>query len=103
MPYIKPEDRVHFVDMRAAFADALLYVEDSAPAGVLNFAITSLVDEYLASAVRESDDLTAPGYALYNEVVGVLECAKLELYRRLAAPYEDRKIAANGDVYTVGR
>jgi len=34
--------------------------------------------------------------------VGVLECAKLELYRRIAAPYEDEKIVETGDVYTVG-
>ena len=34
-----------------------------------------------------------------GNLVGVLECAKLELYRRLAAPYEDLKIEDNGDVY----
>jgi len=31
--------------------------------------------------------------------VGVLECAKMELYRRVAAPYEDKKKEENGDVY----
>jgi hypothetical protein len=30
--------------------------------------------------------------------MGVLESAKLELYRRKIAPYEDDKIAENGDV-----
>lgn len=61
-------------------------------AGELNYAITRMVDDYLAArgGVR---------YAHLNEVIGVLECAKLELYRRLAAPYEDCKIAENGDVY----
>jgi len=44
---------------------------------------------------------TAEGYTTYNEVVGVLECAKLEMYRRAVAPYEDEKIAENGDVYGV--
>jgi hypothetical protein len=34
------------------------------------------------------------------DVVGALECAKLELYRRLAAPYEDQKIKLNGDAYS---
>jgi hypothetical protein len=28
----------------------------------------------------------------------VLECAKLELYRMIAAPYEDKKRLANGPV-----
>jgi hypothetical protein len=32
-------------------------------------------------------------------MIGVLECAKLELYRRVAAPYEDAKCEDNGDVY----
>lgn len=60
--------------------------------GELNYAITRLVDEYLIQkgGIR---------YAHLNEVVGALECAKLELYRRVAAPYEDQKIAEAGDVY----
>jgi len=37
---------------------------------------------------------------LVATVTGVLECAKLELYRRIAAPYEDTKIEENGDVYS---
>lgn len=60
--------------------------------GELNYAVTRLVDGYLArkGGIR---------YAHLNEIVGVLECAKLELYRRLAAPYEDRKREEAGDVY----
>jgi hypothetical protein len=38
-------------------------------------------------------------YAAIADVVTVLETAKLEFYRRVAAPYEDRKVAENGDVY----
>jgi hypothetical protein len=38
-------------------------------------------------------------YAHLNEVIGAIECAKLELYRRVAAPYEDLKISEAGDVY----
>ena len=64
--------------------------------GELNYLISRLIDSYLVSkgALR---------YAHINEVVGVLECAKLELYRRLAAPYEDGKLKERGDVYSVGR
>ncbi len=81
MPYIAPEDR-----------ERLEGGGLPETAGELNYAITRLVDEYLMrkGGVR---------YAHLNEVVGVLECAKLELYRRLAAPYEDRKIEESGDVY----
>lgn len=84
MPYIEPVDR-----------DALESGE-VAPrtAGELNFVLTRLVDDYV-----ERNGLR---YATLNEVVGVLECAKLELYRRLAAPYEDRKRQENGEVYRSG-
>jgi hypothetical protein len=43
-------------------------------------------------------------YTNINAVIGVLECVKLELYRRLAASYEDKKVVENGDIpeYSVG-
>jgi hypothetical protein len=62
-------------------------------AGELNYMISSLLDEYLTENGRN--------YANINEVIGVLECAKLEIYRRVAAPYEDEKIDQNGDVFDV--
>lgn len=37
-------------------------------------------------------------YKDFNELIGVLESAKLEFYRRKVAPYEDKKIASSGDV-----
>ena len=40
-------------------------------------------------------------YSEINSVIGVLECAKMELYRRIAAPYEDKKCEENGDVYSI--
>ena len=88
MPYVDADARAHLD-------------EGGKPrnAGELNYAITKLVDAYLARSSQEDGRLR---YAHLNEAMGVLECAKLELYRRIAAPYEDRKIAASGDVYTVG-
>ncbi len=61
-------------------------------AGELNYAITRMVDAYIQAngGIR---------YARINEVIGVLECAKLEAYRRIAGPYEDIKISESGDVY----
>ncbi len=81
MPYIKSERR-----------KAILAGAKPQDAGELNFAITGLVDNYL----QEKGGLR---YAHLNEAIGALDCAKLELYRRVAAPYEDNKIAENGDVY----
>lgn len=57
--------------------------------GELNYAITRLC--YLNRGEGR--------YADYNRLIGVLECAKLEFYRRVVASYEDEKIEANGDVY----
>ena len=35
----------------------------------------------------------------YCMMIGVLECAKLEFYRKHIAKYEEEKIIENGDVY----
>lgn len=59
--------------------------------GELNYAITTLVVSY-----TNSKSLC---YNTINEVVGALDCAKIEYYRRLAVPYENKKIEINGDVY----
>lgn len=82
MPYINGEDR-----------PALEYGEIvPITSGELNFLITVTVDNFLSYRGRNYDTI--------NEVIGVLECAKLELYRRIAAPYEDIKMEQNGDVYS---
>jgi len=60
-------------------------------AGELNFALTLLVAEYIQRK--------GLNYQNINDVMGALEGAKAEFYRRVAAPYEDTKIQQNGDVY----
>lgn len=59
--------------------------------GELNYFITKVILKYWGKE--------EPNYADYNEVVGVLEAIKLELYRRVISKYEDKKIKENGDVY----
>lgn len=59
-------------------------------AGPLNYLITRLVLRWIGSN---------PSYERLNGAIGVLECAKQELYRRVVAPYEDAKREENGDVY----
>lgn len=41
---------------------------------------------------------TCFSYSDYKDFIGELEAAKLEIYRRQIAPYEDKKIKENGDV-----
>lgn len=59
--------------------------------GELNYLITEDIIQYL-----EENGLN---YTTINTIVGALESAKLEFYRRIAGPYEDGKIRENGDVY----
>jgi hypothetical protein len=59
--------------------------------GELNFAITTLLVEY---TMRKG-----LFYSTINDVMGAVEGAKAEYYRRVAAPYEDTKREKNGDVY----
>jgi hypothetical protein len=37
-------------------------------------------------------------YTEMQHVIGTLECVKMEMYRRMLSPYEDAKIAENGDI-----
>ena len=84
MPYIGPEAKIKL----AADLDAGLGPET---AGELVFILTQLCTAYIHRHGH--------GFAILNNVIGALECTKLEFYRRVAAPYEDRKCAENGDVY----
>lgn len=81
MPYVYTEarDRLYFNP------------RDPETPGELNYVITLLLNKF----IREH----GKNYETLNKVVGVLECAKLELYRRVVAPYEDEKCKENGDVY----
>ena len=63
--------------------------------GELNYQICKLINDFFAAR-----SLT---YGTLNEAIGALECAKLEVYRRVAAPYEDRKAMANGEVFTFSK
>ena len=59
-------------------------------AGQLNYTLTQLIKGYLGTNFN---------YQRINDVLGALEGAKLEFYRRVVVPYEETKILANGDVY----
>lgn len=64
-------------------------------AGELNYSISMLVWNYFQQQGGR--------YQQINDIVGALEGAKLEFYRRIAAPYEDKKIVENGEVFVEGQ
>lgn len=59
--------------------------------GELNYVLTRVCLGYLFRHGKK--------YATMNAILGVLAAMSLEFYRRVAADYEDEKIATNGDVY----
>ena len=79
MPYLKKKDR-----------PAVKVSGKPGKAGELNYILTKIVLWWLGKE---------PNYERYNAAVGALECAKIELYRRMIAPYEDKKKEENGDVF----
>ena len=87
MPYIAESDRQPFrrsLDLLGALIET---------PGELNYCITQLCGKYLL--IRDLE----PRYGDYNEVIGVLECAKQEFYRRVVVPYEEKRIEESGDVF----
>jgi hypothetical protein len=60
-------------------------------AGELNYAFTYLINYYRG--------LKGASYQTFNDIIGALEGAKIEFYRRIVIPYEDEKRRENGDVY----
>ncbi len=90
MPYIDQKSRIQ-VDEEIDVLIEKIERDTSRMAkrdGILNYVITRLIDK-----------LYRTSYTELNAAIGMLECAKLELYRRRLAPYEDEKIDQNGDVY----
>lgn len=90
MPYIKPEKRGQFDQQLMRLLEVLNGVDVGDRPGCLNYVIS-----VLARNCAEGN------YATKNEVMGVLECVKLELYRIEVGPYENVKLNAFGDVPTL--
>lgn len=59
--------------------------------GELNYEFTMLLKRYIKTK--------GLNYQTINDILGALEGAKLEFYRRVAVPYENTKLSINGDVY----
>lgn len=87
MPYI-PQSRRDGIELELS-ADHLNWCPVNA--GDLNFVVSTFIANYIRNCGLK--------YAVVNEMIGALECAKLELNRVIIGPYEDRKIAENGPVY----
>ncbi len=86
MPYIHQKDRERIKPHIDKFwGECRLGTE-----GEMNYVITQLLELYRRGGYA---------YSKFNELIGLLECIKLEYYRRMVASYEDTKMKENGDVY----
>ena len=87
MPYVNQKTRElhedtieHFRTLHAGHTTA----------GELNYLFSSILHDVIKAQ--------GLNYAKINELIGVLECCKMELYRTVAAPYENKKRLTNGAV-----
>ncbi len=91
MPYIPQERRQELYPLISVVAGEIRAAVESGigkRGGEVNFVICSLVEM-----------LYERNYTELSAAIGDVECAKLELYRRLLGPYEDDKIIEHGDVF----
>lgn len=84
MPYISPERRAVFDEHIENIAKNLQ------SGGEINYCVYRLCLEFIKSKGMSYTTSMVPFSAL--------GAAQMELYRQIIAPYEDQKIAENGDV-----
>jgi hypothetical protein len=93
MPYIKENRREKLDKCIKAMTDCLCNMRQNTDSveeilGDLNYVISRILAQLM-------------GRVSYNKIAmitGVLENIKQEFYRRVAQPYEDKKILENGDI-----
>jgi hypothetical protein len=98
MPYIESLHRQNYNKSIYQLVDQLSTIDHSNPTkrvdknvdvGDLNYVISKLIWTLFDKNKR---------YKTANDIIGVLECVKLEIYRRQIATYEEEKCKANGDL-----
>lgn len=88
MPYIDKKSRKAIEPELKALLKKLKSIPMEKIDGNINYCICSMMKE-----------LYPASYYNYNRMMGVVACVQQELYRRMVAPYEDKKIKENGDVF----
>jgi len=87
LPYIRSESRVKYEKVLGDLINILKSLPVEEVDGEVNYVITKMLKQVYPLR-----------YFNINRAMGVLECVKQEFYRRVAAPYEDKKIREAGDV-----
>jgi hypothetical protein len=88
MPYIDQKSRKNIEPELNALIKKIKAIPVEKIDGNLNYCICRMLKE-----------LYPASYYNYNRMMGVITCIQQEVYRRLVAPYEDKKKSENGDVF----
>lgn len=89
MPYITRDAREMHNPLIAQIVKQLKDTTRDERLGEINYIFTKIILGAFPEQRRYCD---------YNNAIGILECCKMELYRRFAVPYEESKIQINGDL-----
>ena len=87
MPYISLDERRELDPLIDKLIEALSKAPQDRLDGRLNYTIYRLLLH-----------LYKPRYFEYNRAMGVLTCVSQEFYRRVVAPYENKKMRESGDI-----
>ena len=84
MPYITEDKRIKFKEV----LNLVRYTAQTDNEGELNYLITKICHIYLEENTER--------YKIHNTIMGALESAKQEYYRKKVVPYEIKKEKENG-------
>jgi hypothetical protein len=84
MPYLSEEARTRLIERLDADGNAMSPAE-------LNFVLCAFMLTYW-------EDL-GPSYQALNDIIGAMDLAKAEFWRRVVVPYEAEKCDINGDIF----
>lgn len=87
MPYIKKTERPAIDKLVDPLISHLKSLPETDQDGALNYLVTKVIKS-----------LYPQKYFHLNRALGVLTAITHELYRKIIAPYEEEKIAENGEV-----
>lgn len=89
MPYILNKHRCSFDDDIKSIANNVRDISNELRPGVINYIFSKMLKEIYGEC---------ESYRFHNEVIGILESAKMEWYRRYTSKYEELCIDRNGDI-----
>ncbi len=84
-----PAQRYLVQEEISALSECLKEFRGQERPGIMNYTISKLIQEVYGDKLN---------YFQYSEIIGLLDCCKMEFYRAQVAPYEELKRKENGNV-----